>query len=600
MEDTLNILPGIYESGTGRSSKNRWVRGKNVRFVKALPQTLGGSVVINDGDPFRGICRSMLPNQTLEGIDYVALGTHSKIYINDGGNIDVTPIRDSGTLTDPFTTANGSAVVTVADTGHGLSAGDYVTFTGASAVGGITINGMYEVTSILDSDNYTVTHTVAAGSAATGGGSVGYDYEIPVGLADSQAGAGWGAGAFRAGGSYTDNRGWNDSEPGGGGAIIPARVVIFAPWGEDMMANPVGDTIYHFDASAGLTSSNRMTAISGAPATARFIMMAPNEKILIAFGAHDGSNDNPRNIRWCSREDFTDWVPTNINTAGDLLVSLGNALVTAATVNNVMLVLTDLAAYAMTEVGYPYIFDIEPIESKCGAISPGCLSVANGKAFWRGHSSYYEYDGAVRQLRCDVEETAFSINEQQSIKITSGVNSGFNEIWWFQPSADSTEIDTLIAYDYAQDIWWTGDIVRTAFVDLSEYSDTPLGARPDGLLMQHETGADEGSEVMRKVLKSWDSEANGGEDITYLNRLFPDFKEISGSAQLTITVKKRAQPRTSARTKGPFTVTSATSKTSVRIRGREVSVEIISEDLGDSWTLAPFGYDSKTIGKRAG
>lgn len=80
----------------------------------------------------------------------------------------------SGVLTNPFTTTNGSPTVVVAHTAHGIPVGGgpvTATFSGASAVGGITINGTYAVTGV-DANTYTITHGSNATSDATGGGSV--------------------------------------------------------------------------------------------------------------------------------------------------------------------------------------------------------------------------------------------------------------------------------------------------------------------------------------------------------------------------------------------------------------------------------------------
>ena len=49
-------------------------------------------------------------------------------------------------LTDPFTTVSGSTTVTVTDANGGYKNNDFVTFSGASAVGGLTLNGEFQIT----------------------------------------------------------------------------------------------------------------------------------------------------------------------------------------------------------------------------------------------------------------------------------------------------------------------------------------------------------------------------------------------------------------------------------------------------------------------
>jgi hypothetical protein len=72
--------------------------------------------------------------------------------------------------TNPLATVNGSSTVTVTHTGHGAAAGALVTIAGASAVGGVTVNGQYRINVVIDANTYTITAT-AASSTATGGGA---------------------------------------------------------------------------------------------------------------------------------------------------------------------------------------------------------------------------------------------------------------------------------------------------------------------------------------------------------------------------------------------------------------------------------------------
>jgi hypothetical protein len=116
-----------------------------------------------------------------QGQNLVSVGTHLKYYIERGGAyFDITPIRSTVTLTDPFDTTDGSAVVLVTDTAHGALEGDFVTFSGATAVGGLDLNGEYQI-SLIDEDSYNITAETTASSTATGGGTVTAAYQINIG-----------------------------------------------------------------------------------------------------------------------------------------------------------------------------------------------------------------------------------------------------------------------------------------------------------------------------------------------------------------------------------------------------------------------------------
>lgn len=70
----------------------------------------------------------------------------------------------------PFSVTNASPTVTVTQAGHGLLTGDTITIAGASAVGGITPSGAYQVT-VLTANTFSITHGSNATSTTTGGGS---------------------------------------------------------------------------------------------------------------------------------------------------------------------------------------------------------------------------------------------------------------------------------------------------------------------------------------------------------------------------------------------------------------------------------------------
>lgn len=189
--EKFKIPGGIVTDRTSYSIGGRWVDGSRIRFQQGFPEPIGGWVKeINwsvTGTPNNAIVWS-----NLNGDQLLAIGTEKKIHLVFNDTIyDITPIRESQSLTNPFTTVNESAVVTVADTGHGAEDGDYVTFSGASAVGGVTISGEYILT-YVDANTYRITHTSDATSGATGGGSVTAKYQISTGSTAGTAGLGWG------------------------------------------------------------------------------------------------------------------------------------------------------------------------------------------------------------------------------------------------------------------------------------------------------------------------------------------------------------------------------------------------------------------------
>jgi hypothetical protein len=194
---------GISKRGSPLSVGSRWIDSDKVIFVDGRPQKFPGWItksISSVTDPIRGL----LFWATLELLFFYGLGTYRKLYVMDQGETptDITPVESTGTLlSNPFTTVNGSASVTVTHVAHGRNEGDEVRYSGATAGGGITIDGTYQVTSRVSDDLYTIEHTVAAtiSLGGSGGSSVAYQYELTIGTVDPLEGDGYGAGPYGLG-----------------------------------------------------------------------------------------------------------------------------------------------------------------------------------------------------------------------------------------------------------------------------------------------------------------------------------------------------------------------------------------------------------------
>lgn len=201
----LTFNPGINRDTTDYSNTGGWYDCDKMRFRNGLPEKIGGWQKFIP-ESFLGSCRDLMRWSSLNGTIYTAVATNLKVYVNGGslgGLQDVTPLRETATLTNPFTTTNGSKTVKVTDAAHGCSAGDYVTFSGSSSVGGIPaaeLNAEFSIVLVLGSNDYTISVATSATSSTTSGGTVTAYYQIATGLDSLVVGTGWGAGPF--GGAY--------------------------------------------------------------------------------------------------------------------------------------------------------------------------------------------------------------------------------------------------------------------------------------------------------------------------------------------------------------------------------------------------------------
>ena len=142
----IAFKPGVDRENTRYTSEGGWYESDKVRFRQGMPEKIGGWTRLSD-NTFLGVCRSLHSWVTLANLKLTSVGTHLKYYIERGGEYnDVTPLRATVSLSGPFATSSGSTIVTVTDANGGYKNNDFVTFSGASAVGGLTLNGEFQIT----------------------------------------------------------------------------------------------------------------------------------------------------------------------------------------------------------------------------------------------------------------------------------------------------------------------------------------------------------------------------------------------------------------------------------------------------------------------
>ena len=117
---------GVNRENTRYTTEGGWYESDKVRFRQGNPEKIGGWTSFSS-NTFLGVCRSLWNWITLTAENLVGVGTNLKFYILKGNDYyDVTPIRKTVTLINPFTATNGSSVIAVSEVAHGCVAGDFV------------------------------------------------------------------------------------------------------------------------------------------------------------------------------------------------------------------------------------------------------------------------------------------------------------------------------------------------------------------------------------------------------------------------------------------------------------------------------------------
>jgi len=690
--------PGVNKENTRYTTEGGWYDCDKVRFRQGTPEKIGGWTGFASG-VFLGICRSLGNWITLASLNLIGVGTNLKFYILSGGNYyDITPIRKTIALTNPFTATNGSAVIAVFETNHGCVQGDFVTYSGAGITGlggNITAAVLANTFQIvfIDDNNYTITVSATANATdaagSPGGGTVVTQYETNTGPSYQIPLVGWGAGTW-GGGTW------------GNGSSTSSSLQLWNQqnFGEDLIYGPRGQGVYYWSANVGfspiqitisiaapgvitlpagfsfpdgttisLTSTgalptgltvgqvyfvvnstggtfNVSTTIQGTPITTsggqsgiqrisqrgidladagdadtplyqNYVLVSDAFRFVIVFGTNDYGSSvlNPMLIRWSDQEDPFTWTPQATNQAGSLQLSHGSEIITAVQSRQEIVVFTDSSIYSYQYVGPPFVWTAQLIADNVSIIGPNAAVIASGAVYWMGIDKFYKYDGRVQTLNCDLRRHIFSdFNVLQTQQIYAGTNEGFNEIWWFYCSANATSSDRYVIYNYIENIWYYGDLGRSAWLD-SGLLPLPVAATYDSELVQHEDGVD--SYVLGNVtaiaanISSSEFDIGDGHNFGYVWRVLPDLTFTGSSSSPTPTVTMTLFPMQNSGsgtgnaaaanvTKGSnYVITEEfTGQIYTRARGRQMIFKISSDQIGTTWQLGAPRFDLKADGRR--
>lgn len=524
---------------------------------------------------------------------------------------------------------------------------DFLIFSNVSTtVGGLSntvINGEHQVFKYgsgysyamsSTSDNNLANITYTTSSAVNVGGVFTVQYEVPSGSDVYTLGTGWGAGYW--------NRGtWGSGATVGIGSQL--RIWTNDNYGQDLVFAPRGGGIYYWVASTGtayrgqkLSDLANTASYSGqyVPKATNVVISSAIQRFVIAFGANSylsgtpGTDFDPMLVRWSDQENPYQWVPDVTNQAGEFRLSNGSYIMSAKATRQEILVWTDAAIYSMQYLGPPYVWGFQILMDNISIMSPNATITINNVTYWMGTDKFYMYSGRVETLPCALRQYIFAdINKDQAWQVTVGGNEGFNEIWWFYCSTNSTVIDKYVIYNYLDRVWYYGSLNRTAWLD-SGIRQNPMGAyingvdsvgNPTGNINYHELGTDDQSTATTLPIVSYvqssDFDIGDGHNFGYVWRILPDVN-FNGSninqPSVVMTLKARYNsgsaytdsdnPTTTSSQNyaiyPQYTVQEFTGQVYTRIRGRQMAIRISSDGLGVSWQMGTPRIDIKNDGRR--
>ena len=594
----FNFKAGINKEETDYSNESGWVDGNFVRFRKGRPEKIGGWEKLSS-DTYTGSARALHSWISLGGSRYLGLGATQKYYIEEGGAYnDVTPLRKTSTNSITFAATNGSSTITATDSSHGAVTGDFVTLSGAATLGGLitaaVLNQEYQISLVTGANTYEITakdtsgDEISANASDSGNGGSGVDglYQINSGLDVYVPSTGFGVATWGAG-TY-----------GSSSAIAASgqlRLWTHDNFGENLIINPRGGGIYRWVENNGISvAALDLSAVSGAnlvPTVALQVITSETDRHLIVLGADPISSSartgtvDPMLVAFSDTENELEFEALTTNTAGSVRLSSGSLIIGGLKSRQETLIWTDTSLYSMNFIGPPLTFALNLINEGAGLIGPKAAANAPNGVYFMSKNAFYWYNGSVQKLPCSVQDYVFNdLNLTQSFKCHVVVNAEFSEVWFFYVSLedDTDEISRYAIYNYEEQTWSIGSMVRYAWLDAG-IEDKPRAAGASYIYL-HETGYNDDTSSMNNVfIESGDIDLGDGDSFAFIKKIVPDVQfdtslGVSNAPAINAVIKRRNYPGESLTTDSTTQITPTTTYGGLRTRTRQVALRFESDD----------------------
>jgi len=636
--------PGVWKNGTAYEAKGRWHDCNLVRWKDGKLQPLGGWEE-TIGASLSGVGRAMMTWRDYSGDRWLAIGTNKKLYIFtslSGTAVDITPVG--------FAEGDANAKI-----GLGFGAGDFSGTTTVAEVTGtdFTFTAPATITSasVVLTDNVTNTNAPGIGPAPFG---VGDEIEITGSSAGANnktypnshrivsfpttksmtVGPKNGSAAYTGSDSdklVTDSstgetinikrtRRYGNENAETSSLVLEASSWIFDLWGEKLVGMSTSDgKLYQWDPSATNPTSVKATVVHATAPTNNYAMLVSKERHMFALGAAG----NNRQIMWSDTDDNTDWTAASDNQAGSFFIDTSGQVMAGKTVGDRILIWTTTDLHAIDWVGPPYVYGRKKVGDACGAISNRSMVAVGDMAFWMSPGGFFQYQGTVQPLECDVSDYVFgSMNRVQDSKIYASVNQEFFEVTWWYASADSDEILKYVMFNYKENWWAVGELCRTAWVDSGVFDD-PIAIADDNKIYVHEQAASSSkrttqqvaytsadvSDLDRNLVTGTDSTSDvglcfaetggmevgdAGDNIAHITQLITD--STQGTNGLRMKFKTSMTPTGTESESSNYEVADD-GYTDVRETGRQFKFRVES-GWDQDWSLGQIRADISTGGRR--
>lgn len=562
----LEIPPGFALSSSPNGVKGRFTGGDKVRFKAKFPEKWAGWVLYI-ANTVLGVARGMVSWTNTFGDINVAIGTNLKLYaiVGDSSFDDITPIRTTVTLgNNPFATQSGQTLITVTHNSHLVSQNDFVTYSGATAVAGLTLSGEYEIVDVLDNNTYTFNAASPANATTSGGGAaVSAAYQINTGSDGTVYGLGYGAGQYNVSTYGT---------PRATGIPIEGRVWSISGYGNDLLASPLNGGLYFWD-----NITPRAVVVANAPTSMRAMFVTP-ERFVFALGT-----TTKMTVAWPDVNDFTDWTPSPTNTANIRKLQSGNQLMNGAGLTDgISLVWTDTSLYLFQKITTDEIYSSRLLGDNVGLIGPLAFVIVAGVAFWMAPQGFYMFGGSILQINNwqDVQTFVYAdMDPAQVAKCWGFYDQPNNQVRFHYCSNGALTPDKYVDVELTDWVWTTGTFDGTTGCRHRPQEASSLFVTAAGGIYSFNVGLDAAGVAIHFSLQYGLYSLNRGENNVDIFNLWPDVQRQVGNLTYTCETKDYSDDALTLDTL-VLTVAPHAGKVEARCCGRHWTMKVESNQLG--------------------
>ncbi|MBL8771150.1 MAG: hypothetical protein JNK30_07175, partial [Phenylobacterium sp.] len=404
----------------------------------------------------------------------------------------------------------------------------------------------------------------------------------------------------------TGTTGYSTGAYGVGGYSEPSASDYFArtwaldTYGESLMANPRGETIYWWQNDTGTPAE----PLTGAPDEVTYMLVTESRQVM-AIGCNEevSGTFNPLCIRFSDIENPEDWTTTPSNNAGEVILKGGGRLVAGRRFGEYVLAWTDSGFYVGTFIGDPsQTWRFDPVPGKCGLMGPNAVVIFGGAAYWvapDGQFYVWAPGSAPAILPCTVrKDFTDNLAASQFDKVVASSCATFSEVRFDYPDArdgDGLENSRYIAVCTLDGAWTKGEMARSAYVDAGP-SVSPIGVAPSGEVYWHERGATADGEPLAWYVESGDQYVDDDRRVMRVNDVEPDFEGQLGPVRMTISTRDFPQePRVAW---DPVTLAPGETFQDLRAEGRFMSVRFEGSSVPSFARCGRPSFDVITTGAR--